>query len=233
MAKWSLAWIREESGETFVGTTEGVIKVRSIRGKSSEAEKWCVEEFNKIKGTPWEPEPGRPGIQIGSRVRIPVESNPEIGEAVAAPDKEIIGRRMKIYAEDVRKYKMTPGCPGCTAINSGKRAINHSEACRERIIELMRADGHPRVLAEAQLHLEMMPDTATEAPTIGDEISGEKEGDDYAGTYSIGELGSIMYKMTADDSTILALENREQNRKVRNKRWDDDMQHMNKQLQKE
>ena len=37
-----------------------------------------------MKGTPWEPEPGRPGIEIGTRVRIPVETNTELEEVQAA-----------------------------------------------------------------------------------------------------------------------------------------------------
>ena len=73
-----------------------MIKVRSIRRKSSNSERWSIEEFNQLKGTPWEPEPGRPGVEIGTRVRIPAEMNEDIEEAVPAEDKEIIARRVYI-----------------------------------------------------------------------------------------------------------------------------------------
>ena len=52
--------IRDESGEYIVGAPGGAIKVRSIRRKGSEEERWNWEEFNGIKGTPWEPSPGHP-----------------------------------------------------------------------------------------------------------------------------------------------------------------------------
>ena len=42
--------IREESGETFVGTKEGVIKVRTVRRKSSEQDRWNAEEYKEMKG---------------------------------------------------------------------------------------------------------------------------------------------------------------------------------------
>ena len=61
--------IREESGETFIGTDLGVIEVRSVRRKALEAERWNAAAFDTMKGTPWEPEPGRPGIAVGCRVR--------------------------------------------------------------------------------------------------------------------------------------------------------------------
>ena len=40
--------IREESGKTFVGTEDGVIKTRSIRRKAG-SERWNKDLFNSIK----------------------------------------------------------------------------------------------------------------------------------------------------------------------------------------
>ena len=67
--------IREESNELIVGTSEGVLKVAPYR-RRPESERWKWEEMRNIKGTPWEPVPGRGGIEIKSKVTIPSESVP-------------------------------------------------------------------------------------------------------------------------------------------------------------
>ena len=51
--------IREESGETLIGTKEGVIKVRSFREKGTNQERWNQDVLKEMKGTPWQPVPGR------------------------------------------------------------------------------------------------------------------------------------------------------------------------------
>ena len=61
-SRWSSGiWlgIREESGEVIVGTDKGVIKVRTIRRKGSDNERWDLVQLNEMRGTPWEPQPGR------------------------------------------------------------------------------------------------------------------------------------------------------------------------------
>ena len=60
---------REESGEIFVMSKEGVIKVRSFNRRMEE-ERWNQEELNLGQGTPWEPAPGQGRIQIKSRLKI-------------------------------------------------------------------------------------------------------------------------------------------------------------------
>ena len=60
-SRWATAiWlgVREESGEIIVGTNEGVIKVRTVRRKGSEEERWNIVQLNDMKGSPWEPQPG-------------------------------------------------------------------------------------------------------------------------------------------------------------------------------
>ena len=64
--------IREESNEVFVGTDEGVVKCRSIRRKAGQ-DRWDKDLFNSIKGTPWEPTPGRLTTEVPINVRVPDE----------------------------------------------------------------------------------------------------------------------------------------------------------------
>ena len=44
--------MREESNEIFIGTEEGVIKVRTIRRKGSKTERWDGSQIDKMRGTP-------------------------------------------------------------------------------------------------------------------------------------------------------------------------------------
>jgi hypothetical protein len=55
--------------------------------------------------------------------------------SVPVEAREPITRRMKIFQDDVAKYGMTAGCPGCRSINRGTTVQSHSEACRRRILE--------------------------------------------------------------------------------------------------
>ena len=45
--------IREESGEAVFGTSEGVLKARSVRRKATNNEKWKIEMLNEMRGVPW------------------------------------------------------------------------------------------------------------------------------------------------------------------------------------
>ena len=62
----------DRTGETIIGTKDGVIKARDVR--SMEEKEACdIGRFNDIRGTPWEPVPGREGIEIRSRIVIPID----------------------------------------------------------------------------------------------------------------------------------------------------------------
>jgi hypothetical protein len=126
--------VREESGEIIIGTEKGVIKARAFRRKGSEKERWSQEHVKSIGGVPWEPIPGREGIEIKSSVNLPRDET-EIKETEHGVEKEVIRRRLKITKEDVKRFSMTPGCKGCVAVNRGGQAVNHSESCRARITE--------------------------------------------------------------------------------------------------
>ena len=61
-----------ESGETIIGTDQGVVKARYFRRKTIYKDRWNKEHFDSIKGTPWEPSPGRGGdYQMKRRISLP------------------------------------------------------------------------------------------------------------------------------------------------------------------
>ena len=62
--------IKEESGEVIIGTEEGVIKTRSFKRRGSDEERWSYEGLEKMKGSPWEPIPGREDTELKTPVHI-------------------------------------------------------------------------------------------------------------------------------------------------------------------
>ena len=124
------AGLRAESGELYVLTEKGALKVSTFNRRPEE-ERWNQEEFGAVQGTPWEPIPGRGGIEVKSRFQVRGDEE----EPIPQPStRDVVPRRIYIRREDVSesKYGLTPGCKGCEAANRGSTGI-HSEACRKRV----------------------------------------------------------------------------------------------------
>ena len=136
--------IADRTNEVIVGTSEGVIKVRDIRRKGTNKERWNVSNFNEFKGVPWEPIPGREGIEIRARVHVPSDREP-LQPPMQGEERQVIPRRARITREQVRMMGFTVGCPGCRAVNRGQPAINHSEECRNIMEVHLRGQGDDRV----------------------------------------------------------------------------------------
>ena len=122
--------VRTDSGEIIVGNQEGVVKVRTFAVRP-QGQQWILEELEQLKGTPWEPIPGKGRIELKSRVNIATDVD---GNELKEPEarKEQV-RRLKIRREDIMKYGITLGCPGCRAVNRGVKGVNHNEKCRARM----------------------------------------------------------------------------------------------------
>ena len=128
--------IIEESLEIYVGTKEGIIKVRTF-ARRGEADRWRKKEIEEMVGVPWEPVPGRGMKEVKSKVHIAGVGAGE--DIIEEPQlRGAIPRRMRFDADDLDKYGYTFGCPGCRAKNRGDIAVNHSEECRRRIEEKIR-----------------------------------------------------------------------------------------------
>ena len=132
--------IREESGEHIIGTETGVLKARSIRRKAREEERWNKQLFDKFQGVPWKPVPGRDGDAIRVRASIP-ETRP-VEKSKQLDVEETSRRRVRITKEMIEKYGITRKCQGCTAINRGIAKQPHNKACRARLEERLKEEGH-------------------------------------------------------------------------------------------
>ena len=126
MGRRSVAWSEGQVRGNVLGTDAGVIKVRSIRRKGTAQARWNADVWGRVKGTPWEPVPGREGVEVMSKVELP-PAPVEVPPMADGPKWEQDWRRPKIERKDVRNLGMTPGCPGCVAANRGSAARRHTE----------------------------------------------------------------------------------------------------------
>ena len=129
--------------EYLVGTSLGVLKVRSIRRHGMKELQWDKKKLDEMKGVPWAPTPGRDGVEVRSYVMIP-ERQDEPRRIPEPEDKEVVRRRAGIKKEDVMEFGGTPGCQGCLAANRGMRR-NHNDTCRKRMEGFMAKYGDARI----------------------------------------------------------------------------------------
>ena len=101
--------IRDESAEVFIGTENGVVKVRTIKRKGSDEERWNLVQVDKMAGTPWEPQPGRESFNVESKITVREEQEladmPEIPEGVERPRNR---NRFHSRAAGIEKYGPPP-----------------------------------------------------------------------------------------------------------------------------
>ena len=117
-----------------------MLKARSLRRKGISAERWDFNTFKDMKGTPWEPIPGRGERELKSNVNThdaPIQRTQ--GQQDPTPDV----RRVRINKEDMDRVGMTPGCAGCEALSRGATARGHNEECRRRVESDMKVRKHP------------------------------------------------------------------------------------------
>ena len=101
-----------------------------MRRKANFEERWNLEKFKEIKGTPWEPVPGSNSTEIKSRVNLEERTREQIINAKDEGEEEQHQyRRASIKRKDVDILGLTPGCRGCIAINRklpGGKSIEHN-----------------------------------------------------------------------------------------------------------
>jgi len=133
--------IRDEFNESLIGTPQGVSKVRMLRRKGSNEEGSNKGEILRRKGVPWEPIPGKEGIQIKSNVHIPAP-RPTSGKEIPTDDRPRQQRRFRIEKSDIEKYGTMSGCSGCENFIMERRMGNHSEECRNGVAIKVGEDGN-------------------------------------------------------------------------------------------
>ena len=108
--------VKDNTNECIIGTSEGTVKARDFKRIADREKRWDAELIKSLKGTPWQPIPGRNDDALPVRVRLSEEQHVILPspENLAAPRPEI-RRRARISRSDVIKIGCTVGCPGCVA----------------------------------------------------------------------------------------------------------------------
>ena len=154
--------IIEGPEDSIIGTYNGVVKCRTVN-RMADGEQWNREMVLGMRGSPWEPVPGKQGMHIF----VDVDDNGEDPEkdcgrevrpTEALDDEDPVETRYNadkfhISRKAITKYGVTIGCPGCNELvkrgdKPGKITYTHSDECRHRIIEHMKEDLEYRRLLE-------------------------------------------------------------------------------------
>jgi len=129
----------DQTNEILIGTEQGVIRVYDVKRKE-EGARWDAEKIKKMKGTPRQPDPEKPGGDIPVRVSFEKMDEQQDVPEVAPMRKGIDVRRFRINPEMLKKHGYTVGCEGCKFQQSGLkdafgRGRPHKEECRKRLME--------------------------------------------------------------------------------------------------
>ena len=101
--------------------------------------------FSGIVGLPWEPAPGREGVEVKSSVAFAKETDgSNMSHDTEETDKKKKVRAVYISRADISRYKITLGCEGCKRANRGDAPGNHSDECRIRVERLMAEENAPK-----------------------------------------------------------------------------------------
>ena len=99
--------IMDGTGETIVGTENGITKAKDFRRKAIKGERWNKEATKEMQGTPSQPDAGRTGTGIPIRVSIPACEDIPLDEVVP-PREEEAPRRVYISSRGACKNTAIP-----------------------------------------------------------------------------------------------------------------------------
>ena len=111
-----------------------------------------------VRGLPWKTSPEETGE--GAKLPEPLVVRQDVTEGLLPPTREVVRpevippRRVYIRQAELDAHGYTAGCDACAAIREGRAraGINHSEHCRKRITDAMKATsaGQARLDREGQ-----------------------------------------------------------------------------------
>ena len=109
-----------------------------------------------MKGLPWQPDPNAAGMEVQTRIVVPMDLPPSTG---GPPEtKPLIARGVAVRRDEYLKMGPTPNCYGCRCLVRGDKDHKpHNEMCRARVLKWLQRQEDPEVqarLAAAQMRLE-------------------------------------------------------------------------------
>ena len=168
--------VLDDSSEYICGTPEGCFKSSNIK-RVSQDDARDLTFMSRVRGLPWKMTFGTGSIAAGDRssmpdlpVRVDVASSAVVdSDLPSALGRGAIPVSRKFYIRrnvELEMYGTTDQCPGCTASLLGSRPVSHNGACRMRIAEALKKDGHDVDVGSAN----------PESQIAGDTVSGEVRG---------------------------------------------------------
>ena len=171
----------ERTEEIIIGTKYGVVKCRTV-SRLSEMDQWNKEMVLQMRGTPWEPVPGKQNMHIFVEVDDDGE-DPEGDHGCDVRPTEILDDevpvetrgsidKLHISRKAITRYGVTAGCPGCNELirrgsRPGKINYHHSDECRKRLIEHIEEDpSYRRLLERHGFTLDMVQSEILTEPQI-------------------------------------------------------------------
>ena len=74
-----------------------------------------MEEVEKLQGLPWQPDPNTMGMEVQSRIVLPMDM--PITEKTEVNAKPVIARGIAVKKSEYLAMGPTPGCYGCKSIH--------------------------------------------------------------------------------------------------------------------
>ena len=132
------------SDQNYIGLNSGnVVCARAIVRVVLNL-RWSADRISKIQVAPVQ-------FRSGTLDQIEESNEPHTHPEPSGDAEELSrqGRRLRVLDADVRKYGLTETCQRCEYLRQGRdalaRGVRHSEECRERIYDALRADGADKV----------------------------------------------------------------------------------------
>ena len=136
-----LGFHKTSNAYRVMATDGSIVKSRGLSRRCL-ADRWQAETLQAVQATPW-------SLRApADAVRIP------LGEQVAPHPSEadgpLVARRLKITRKTLHEHGTTDGCPQCShlrAFGESKPGLQHSEKCRQRLMEALNgtAEGASRL----------------------------------------------------------------------------------------
>ena len=186
------------NGDVLVMTPEGVWKGGSIKRLPPEKQ-WDPEDFDSLKGSPWNlrPKATEDVDSLPVAIAVPLAGGRLTPDPVA---RDSGPRNLYVTKKDVEGH-YTVGCPGCIALQTGLPARSHNAECRTMVEQRLAEtdEGMARIETARKRKSESAAPVEEGQPVLDDVPDGEAEmHGPSAGDSSVGRIGPLVRSIPAD-----------------------------------
>ena len=169
--------IIDRTNEYLIATPTGIVKTMSVK-RMTRADACDPVMFRAVRGVPWKLGTTVPDDTTQEQApiirRIHVSAT-EVADADLPKPQTVTkpGGPKRVYIRsgeglELDRYGLTDNCDGCLAVRLGRRARQHNEECRARIMRAMEADGDHRLEVASKRRCVAASDAAPPAEAATD-----------------------------------------------------------------